>query len=174
MEFILIKDVSRKNFSGASVEVSHHYIVLTWIFMYTLVVLWPGFNLIADLGIIVKAFAHHLQARWSWTKFYIGRVWYWICGRAVPSSSWLDANWSLGLISRNSTARYLTNEHEGQRINSLSDTLQPPVFDIYASRTFLGYPSSENGAIEGWDIMSLNCHSYHEMWKPDIKAPECT
>ena len=53
-------------------------------FMYILVVLWPGFNLIADLGIIVKAFAHHLQAGWSWTKFYIGRVWYWICGRAVP------------------------------------------------------------------------------------------
>lgn len=62
MEIILIKDVSRKNFSGASVEVSHHDIVLTWIFMYTLVVLWPGFNLIADLGIIVKAFVHHSQA----------------------------------------------------------------------------------------------------------------
>ena len=92
----------------------------------------------------------------------------------VQSPSWLDANWSLGLISRNSTARYLTNEHEGQRINSLSDTLQPPVFDIYASRTFLGYPSSENGAIEGWDIIFLDYHSYHEMWKPDIKAPECT
>ena len=58
----------------------------------------------------------------------------------VHSPSWLDENWSLGLISRNSTARYLTNEHEGQRINFLSDTLPPPVFDIYASWTFLGYP----------------------------------
>ena len=53
-------------------------------FMCVLVVLWPGFNLIADLGIIVEAFAHHLLAGWSWTKFYIGRGWYGICGRAVP------------------------------------------------------------------------------------------
>ena len=33
------------------------------VFMYILVVLYTGFNLIIDLGVISKAFSHHLQAR---------------------------------------------------------------------------------------------------------------
>ena len=59
---ILLKDISRKIFSGASVERIRHYILLARVFMYILVVLCSTFSAMVDLGIIVKAFAHHLQA----------------------------------------------------------------------------------------------------------------
>ena len=59
---ILIKDISRKIFSGASVERIRHYILLARVFMYILVVLCPSFSAMVDLGVIPKAFDHHLQA----------------------------------------------------------------------------------------------------------------
>ena len=71
VEVILIKDISRKIFSGASVELNRHYILLARVFMYILVVLCPSFSAMVDLGVIPKAFDHHLQAGCSWTKFFI-------------------------------------------------------------------------------------------------------
>ena len=59
---ILIKDISRKIFSGASVELNRHYILLARVFMYILVLLCPSFSAMVDLGFIPKAFDHHLQA----------------------------------------------------------------------------------------------------------------
>ena len=71
VEVILIKDISRKIFSGASVELNRHYILLARVFMYILVVLCPSFSAMVNLGVIPKAFDHHLQAGCSWTKFCI-------------------------------------------------------------------------------------------------------
>ena len=62
VEVILIKDLSRKIFSGASVELNRHYIFLARVFMYILVVLCLSFSAMVDLGVIPKAFDHHLQA----------------------------------------------------------------------------------------------------------------
>ena len=62
MEAILLKDKSRKIFSGASVERIRHYIVLARVFMYILVVLCSTFSAMVDLGVIPKAFDRHLQA----------------------------------------------------------------------------------------------------------------
>ena len=71
VEATLLKDISRKIFSGASVELIRHYILLARVFMYILVVLCPSFSAMVDLGVIPKAFDHHLQAGCSWTKFCI-------------------------------------------------------------------------------------------------------
>ena len=71
VEATLLKDISRKIFSGASVELIRHYILLARVFMYILVVLCPSFSAMVDLGVIPKAFIHHLQAGCSWTKFCI-------------------------------------------------------------------------------------------------------
>ena len=62
VEVILIKDVSRKIFSAASAELNLHYILLARVFMYILVVLCLSFSAMVDLGVIPKAFDHHLQA----------------------------------------------------------------------------------------------------------------
>ena len=71
VEAILLNYVSRKIFSGASVERIRHYILLARVFMYILVVLCLSFSGMVDLGVIPKAFDHHLQAGCSWTKFCI-------------------------------------------------------------------------------------------------------
>ena len=71
VEVILIKDKSRKIFSGASVELNRHYILLARVFMYILVVLCSSFSAMVGLVVIPKAFDHHLQAGCSWTKFCI-------------------------------------------------------------------------------------------------------
>ena len=71
VEVILIKDISRKIFSGASVELNRHYILLARVFMYILVVLCSTFSAMVDLVVIPNAFDHHLQAGCSWTKFCI-------------------------------------------------------------------------------------------------------
>ena len=62
VEATLLKDISRKIFSGASVELNRHYILLARVFMYILVVLCLSFSAMVDLGVIPKAFDHHLQA----------------------------------------------------------------------------------------------------------------
>ena len=62
VEATLLKDISRKIFSGASVERIRHYILLARVFMYILVVLCLSFSAMVDLGVIPKAFDHHLQA----------------------------------------------------------------------------------------------------------------
>ena len=59
---ILLKDISRKIFSGASVERIRHYILLARVFMYILVILYPSFSFMVDLDTVPKAFDHHLQA----------------------------------------------------------------------------------------------------------------
>ena len=171
MEAILLKDISRKIFSGASVELIRHYILLARVFMCILVVLCPSFSAMVDLGVIPKAFIHHLQAGCSWTKFCI--YYYDMEFLVVQSPSWLDANWNLGLSPETALPGAWSNMKA--RGSIFYRTLCRHQF-LISTHHELSWVIlfSENGAIEGWDILSLNCHSYHEMWKPDIKAPECT
>ena len=58
VEATLLKDISRKIFSGASVERIRHYILLARVFMYILVVLCSTFSAMVDLGVIPKIFDH--------------------------------------------------------------------------------------------------------------------
>ena len=71
VEAILLKDISRKIFSGSSVELIRHYILLARVFMCILVVLCSSFSAMVDIVVIPEAFDHHLQAGCSWTKFCI-------------------------------------------------------------------------------------------------------
>ena len=106
-------------------------------FMYSSVVLCPGFNFIACISVVANIFPHHSQGGWSWTNFYICRAWYGSFGPAVPILIRRVLN-SRTYIQKG-IARYL-DDFEGQRINFWSDAiLQAPYFDIYASWTFEGY-----------------------------------
>ena len=120
--------------------------------MYIVVVLCPSFSAVVDLGVIPKAFIHHLQAGCSWTKFCI--YYYDMEFLVVQSPSWLDANWNLGLSPE--TALRGTWNDEGQRIIFWSDILCSHHFLISTHHELSrGILFSENGAIEGWDIMSF-------------------
>ena len=133
VEATLLKDISRKIFSGASVELNRHYILLARVFMYILVILYPSFSFMVDLDTVPKAFDHHLQAGWSWTKFCIGRLWYGIFDRAVPIL--IRRKLKSGTLSRKSTARYLKRWRPKDHF-LIGHILQPPLFDIYSSWTF--------------------------------------
>ena len=92
----------------------------------------------------------------------------------LQSPSWLDEYWTLGLISRKASRdTWMILKAKGSIFDRTQFCRHHILISTHHELSW-GILFSENGAIEGWDIMSLNYHSYHEMWKPDIKAPECT
>ena len=120
--------------------------------MYILVVLCSSFSGMVELVAIPKAFDHHLQAGCSWTKFCID--YYDMDFLIVQSPSWLDANWNLGPSPE--TALRGTWSNIKARRSIFYRTLCSQQFLISTHHELSrGIFFSENGAIEGWDIMSF-------------------